>query len=479
MKAADAIEGEQARPPSGRLAASRPSRSRQTAQRFGAITAARVVSLCATLIQLPLLTGALTPSQYAVVAAAIASAIYVSFASVEPAALAFQRFPGSQSSKDAYAWAQRRLLVAAPVACMATILFGLATDAVGVCVAAAGWGLGLAWMRLVSTAWLMWDAPWRYALASMVSTVLRTAALCLLVTVEVRPDIAVGAAGLLSALAAIAVRPRVRGVTKAAIDAPRWFGLSLAVSSLAVGALTGIDKVLIPLLVDSHAAGRYSAMSNLSAYSLGAFFGILTAAVFPALLRSWEAQEHQAVLKQLRSTTIFSLWLSVVSASVVFLWGETVLAAVLGPAYVDVAILGAMLIGAGLFTAGQLAANLFQFRLATRSLQYRSWTGALATIAFVCLGAFTAGAAGAAAGLLIGMTTYAVVIQWSSGIGVAVQSTSLISSGIGLLLVWGDAGTIPGLLGLTLSGGWLLVWGLRRLQGGRAAITTQRQVPRQ
>jgi hypothetical protein len=315
-------------------------------------------------------------------------------------------------------------------------------------VAAAGWGVGLAWMRLVSTAWLMWDEPWRYTVCSTLSTVLRTAALCGLVAVGTRPEVAVAVAGLMSAIAAVAVRPHVRGVPRGGDEGPRLLGLSLAASSLAVGALQGLDKVLLPLVTSAHEAGRYAAMSNLSAYSLGAFFSILSATVFTPLLRLWEADEHAAVLRRLRSAMTVTLGLSALVASLVLLCGAP---ALVGPDYMDVSVLAALLVGTGLLTCAQFTAFLYQFRLATTALQVRSWLAAGVTIPLLLVGGRVAGEDGAAAAMVAGLAVYALGLQFRSGMGVASTVATAPVVALGLAAVSGADRILVGVGGLAVA----------------------------
>jgi O-antigen/teichoic acid export membrane protein len=385
-------------------------------QRFGAITVARLIGLAATLVQLPLLTSSLEPAQYALVAAAIASGAYVSLASVEPATLAFQRFPGTAEARGSYARAQRQLLLSTPVVLAGVLVVGLLVDVLWVCAAAAGWGLGLAWMRLTSTAWLMWDAPWRYAYCLTGSTVLRTATLCGAVLAGVPPEIAVASAGLLSAFVALALRPRVFAGDVPDQVAPVSLGVSLAVSSLAVAVLQGADKVILPMVADAHSAGQYAAMSNLTAYSLTAVLGVVSTAFFAPTLRLWEEGAQTTAVRRVDLAASATLGFGAFACSGALLVGEW-LTLVVGAAYLDVRVLAALMTAAALLAAGQFHGWLYQFRLTTTSLQRRSWLAALLMTALLVPGGAMGGERGAAAAVVVGCAIYAIALQQGNSAG--------------------------------------------------------------
>jgi hypothetical protein len=288
-----------------------------------------------------------------------------------------------------------------------------------------------------------------------VSTVLRTAALCGLVAVGARPEVAIAIAGVLSAASAVAVRPRVRGVPVEDDGTPRWLGTSLAVSSLAVSALQGIDKVLLPLVTNAHDAGRYAAMSNLSTYSLGALFSIVSATVFAPMLRLWDGGEHGAALHRLRSASMAALGSSVFVASVLLLSGRAALNAIVGEDYVDPRVLAALLIETGLMTSGQFAVYLYQFRLHTRALQARSWAAALLTTSFVVVGGRLGGSSGAAAAMVAGLAVYALLLQFRSGTGAASAIATALVATLGTAAALGADPVAVGAVGIVV-GGWLL-----------------------
>jgi hypothetical protein len=414
---------------------------------MGAVSVARVISLIATLVQLPVLTSSLDPSQYALVAGAIASGGYVSLASAEAATLGFQRFPGGILARGTYARAQRQILLAMPAVVVGVVVVGQAVDALWLCTAIVGWGVGLAWMRLVSTAWLMWDRPWRYAYCLTASTVLRTCGLVGLVLVGARPELAVGVAGLLSATAAVLMRPRLVDACAEAVGAPRWLGTSLAVSSLAVASLQGLDKVLLPLVGDPHAAGRYAAMSNLTTYTLGAILGIMSTAVFAPVLREWDRGDGDRAIGLLRTAGWTTLGLASLAGSVALVLGDQLVPLVVQPEYVEADVLAGLMVAAGVLTCGQLSAWLYQFRLATVALQIRSWTAAVLATGLLLAAGATGGERGAAAAAVAGATAYAVFLQMGSGMGpTTVVATGLVGAlGLGLVsgggvAVWGSAG---------------------------------------
>src|SRR5690625_428483 len=91
------------------------------------IAVARVVSMVCALVQLPLLTRSLYPSVYALLVGAISTSTYYSLAAGDPAALAFQRFPGSISTGSRYNFDSRQLASSLAIGALLLVLAGVAT----------------------------------------------------------------------------------------------------------------------------------------------------------------------------------------------------------------------------------------------------------------------------------------------------------------------------------------------------------------
>jgi O-antigen/teichoic acid export membrane protein len=173
-----------------------------------AVGSARVVSLIAAAVQLPLLTRMLEPGDYGKLAVAIALATHASvFTNVHT--LAFQRFPGSARERTNYSYASRRVYgtaaVIAVVLVAAGYLFGSSWRyGFGI----AGWAFGLAASRFVATAWLGWLEPWSYAGSLAASTAVRTVALVVLVALTGDADLSLAVAGLACGATALLTGPR-------------------------------------------------------------------------------------------------------------------------------------------------------------------------------------------------------------------------------------------------------------------------------
>lgn len=375
------------------------------------ILVARLVSMLAAFVQLPLLTRELGPAGYALVAAAIASGTYVSLLAAEPTTLAFQRFAGSPTEMVSYAAARRTLTKVAPVVTVVVLSLGALTGYFWVCFAAVGWGLSLAVSRFVSTAWLMWDLPWRYSVNLMASTATRTIVLCTLVVAGVRPDVSVAVAGLASCVVALVLGPRVGGVVGR--DTP-WtfrFGLALAVSSTAVTVLQVADKIVVPFLLRPAEAGRYAAMANLATLSLGAVLGVLATALYPGVVRAWEGGMHRRAASLQSNAMALVLLVTGACAAAVLVVGESLGDLVLGPGFVDGQVLAALVFGVGLLSLGQYGSWSFQLRLETTTMQVRAWVAAAVGVGALVLGTAVLGIDGAGLAAVAGGGAYAFLMH--------------------------------------------------------------------
>lgn len=168
-----------------------------------AVATARIASLLAAAIQLPLLTRLLPPDDYAFVAAALAMATYVSLLSGDATTLAFRRFPGSFDDRGNYAFGIRRIRNGFLAAALLVLTVGWLLSRWDLALAVTGWAAGLVGMRYVSTAWIMWQRGWWYAGNLMASTTARTAVLLCLLFTGSSTYMAVAAAGATSCCVAV------------------------------------------------------------------------------------------------------------------------------------------------------------------------------------------------------------------------------------------------------------------------------------
>ncbi|WP_348788967.1 hypothetical protein [Leifsonia sp. NPDC080035] len=382
-----------------------------------AVGTARVFSLVCAAVQLPLLTALLTPAEYSLVALAIAVSTYFSLVTAEPMILAFQRYPGSRDDRGTYRYALTR-------SSAALLGFGIAIVAVAIFIgewrtalAIVGWGIGMAVTRLVSTAWLMWADPWRYAVNLMVSTGVRTAGLVGLIVVGVEGALAIAIAGVASALATLALSPKVRGVI--APRRPPWtwqFGMHLAAASLAVTVLTSASLVMLPAFVSKTEVGRFAAMTQIATLTCGAVLGLILTVAYPALRRLWD-DGHRAV-----ATTRLAFLAEVclgcaLGAIAVFTFGNFwIVRLVVGTDYLDGAIIPALTLGTALASMGQLSGWYHQFQFEAAVVSRRTWIAAVAGVVITAAGAWVLGTTGAAAGVTLGFLVYFLLLQWRTGL---------------------------------------------------------------
>jgi len=396
-----------------------------------AVATARVFSLVCTAVQLPLLTKLLSPSEYSLVALAIAISTYFTLVTAEPVTLAFQRFPGDRSDRGNYRYALTRSTLALILVGGATVgvalLFGQWREALAV----VGWGIGLAVVRLVSTAWLMWADPWRYAANLMVSTGVRTAGLVGLVIAGVDPWLAIALAGLASAIATLVISPRVSGVAR--IGKPPWtwqFGVHLAMASLAVTLLTSIGLVTLPAFVTKTEVGRFAAMTQLATLTCGAVLGLVSTVAYPTLRKWWD--EGQAELTSRRLIWLSELCLAAALVSIAaFSAGDYWLAtAVVGPQYADGPLLPALLLSSALATMGQLSGWFHQFQFHAARVSRRTWASAAVGIVATVAGSGWFGITGTAVGGMFGFLVYYLVLRWRTklGTGIAVAAVTIASA---------------------------------------------------
>jgi O-antigen/teichoic acid export membrane protein len=383
-----------------------------------AVGTARVFSLVCTAIQLPLLTNFLSPSEYSQVALAIAISTYFTLVTAEPVTLAFQRFPGDRSDRGTYRYALTRstfalILVGATTVGVA-LIFGQWKEALAV----VGWGIGLAVVRLVSTAWLMWADPWRYAANLMLSTGVRTVGLVGLVIAGADASLAIAVAGLASAVATLIVSPRIRSVIP--IRKPPWtwqFGVHLAAASLAVTILTSVGLVLLPFFVSRTEVGRFAAMTQLATLTCGAVLGLVSTVAYPALRRLWDEghiQMTSARLAWLSELCLATALLAIAAFSAGEYWLPGV---VVGRAYLDTAILPALVLSSALATMGQLSGWYHQFQFHAARVSRRTWGSAIVGVIATAAGAAIFGTAGAAVGGMLGFLVYYLALRWRTNLG--------------------------------------------------------------
>lgn len=375
-----------------------------------AVSVARIFSLVAAAAQLPILTRLLTPAEFAIAAAAIAAASYVSLAAAEAPSLAFQRFPGSAVTRTNFAFARRQAVRTTCLITLLAIVTGLSTGHLPVAAAALGWGLGLATMRFVSTAWLMWGAPWRYSLTLIASTGIRTTLLLVLTGGGLDVSYAICGAGLASAAVGALLSPRGRDTASGVRPWPRYIGLSLATASAALGIITTVDRIVLPQISDPAAAGQYAAMATVASLSVGAFLGLMGTALFPRVLAMWDSGDHRGALRWTSQLTVLSGTIAISASLVTLLVGPDVLAWLVGAAYVDVPVAACLLAASGLYGMAQQLSWRHNLRLEAARIRNACLIAAMCNIVLLLILAPYAGTRGAAAATAAAFFAYALLV---------------------------------------------------------------------
>lgn len=399
-----------------------------------AVAAARVFSLLCAAVQLPALTAHLHPSEYSVVAVAIAIAAYFSLLSAEPVILAFERFPGSNNDRTTYRYALSRtgayLCLAALLVVAGAHLLGYTTIAIGF----VGWAIGISVNRLISLAWLMWEQPWQYAWNLMVGTGTRTAVLVGLILAGWDPLLSLGIAGAASAAAALLLSPRLHRAASGARNTGRpWslgFGVNLALAQFAFTVLTNGSLLVLAAFVPSERVGSYAVMMQVSALTSGAVLGLALAVSYPPLRRAWDTGARASV--QARLSALQQLCLVVAAAFVFtcFVGDSFLLRLVLPDEFLDQAVLAPLIVSTAVAAMGGMASWHHQLELRAGRVARRtivaSVIGLGLTVALTALFQESGAALGTAGAFLI----YLAIMQSgtrlpTSTVGLAVTATML------------------------------------------------------
>lgn len=439
-----------------------------------AVAVARVFSLVCAAVQLPLMTRMLEPAEFGVVSVAIAAATYFSLVSAEPTVLGFQRFPGSRDTNGNYWFASRRIAVCSALAALGVILVGAVLHNVMLSIAIVAWGTGIAVNRLVSTAWLMWGEPWRYAANLVIATGVRTLALVLPIAWGADASLAVSLAGVATALAALTIAPSRRGGQPDTLRPWTWrLSLNLGLASLAFTLLMNAPLVMAPLLIGPDDVGRYAATSQVVMYSSAAILGLLLTVLYPDLRRRWDDGAHDDV--RLRIRGLAESFLLVACGAILALsagdsWGPRLIVGDLG----QTEAVAAITLSSALGSIGMLASWERQFELRVSQVNARAWIAALCGVAATLIAAMSLGVAGVVIGYSVGYLIYFLVQASGSQVSASLRIGSSV-----LLLVACVHATTPNIL----TAGWLsaiilvatisligmLIWRVRvwkRMEGG-------------
>lgn len=396
---------------------------------LGPVAFSRLVSMACALVQLPILTRSLEPLDYAIVVAAISTATYFSLVVGDPTTLSFQRFPGTINQRENFNYASRRLGIAigigAAVLTLASIITGEYERFLGVL----GWGAGLASMRFISTAWLMWKKPWKYALNLAMSTVLRTTTLVILVLIGASPLISLAAAGAVSLAVAILLgaKPKWRGLAIPPVAPwPRGMGVSLVFGSLGMTVLQTYDTIIVPSLVAEAQAAQYAAMHQAATLTITAALGVITTTFAPIALTHWSEGRRARTLELTNVVILASSTIAIVACTTVMLGGDQVVGAIIGHEYVDRTLCITMICIGALQAIGLQLSWIHRFTLKVARVRNVSLVCAILAVSLTPLAALSAGAQGVAMSMLGIHMLYVLGMVRETGIARSVTVVTLL-----------------------------------------------------
>lgn len=378
-----------------------------------AVAVARLSSLVFAAAQLPLLTRLLSPSEYSSVALAIAIAAYFSLLSAESIILGFQRFPGSNEERSNYSYAITRMITAVVIAGLLVVGAGYLLGRVEISAAFAGWGVGLAVNRVVSTGWLMWGRPWQYAWNLIGGTGARTAVLLILILAGWNPLLSLGIAGLASAAAALVLSPRIR-VSKITWKSRPWpfsFGINLALASLAYTVLTNGNLLLLTAFVASDRVGKYAAMSQVAALSSGAVLGLVLTVAYPRLRLAWDKGHRAKVHAELVTLQLGCLFVASATIALLYVANHFLLKLIVREQFVDGGVLALLIMATAFAAMGQIESWNLQFQLEAGKVARGTGAAALIGILITLGLASVFREQGAAIGATIGFLAYLVILS--------------------------------------------------------------------
>lgn len=388
-----------------------PSRVSKVSSAATAILIARIASIAAGAIQLPIIAHMLSKAEFSTVSSGIALSVIVGLIGFESTILAFQRFPKDKANRDSYTFSFRRLLIFTLSLLLPLTMLALIGGDVTLLMSIACWGCGLAWVRFVSTAWLMWNAPWKYSLSLIVSTSIRTILFVGGVALHLGPEISLCVGGLGSMLATFVVSPKPKGLIKSLpLPWPKYFGLSLALASTGVTILSGVDKMFAPWIIGKVQAAQYLAMSTLATLTLGSILSIINTTYFPRVIHSWsKAAPHEVsreILLAFRSTVI----LSCSTILITLVLGNSVLRYIFPEHLINIKLLLSIYTATSCIAIGLLYSWVFQLHSNAALLRSFSLYAALLSTLIVPIMGFALGAKGLAIGMILGGSAYACLL---------------------------------------------------------------------
>lgn len=411
-----------------------------------AVVLARLASLGAAAIQLPLLARLLSPSDFTFTMAAVAASAYVSLLAFEPTSLAFQRFAGTGENRSNYVFGLGQLTKYAVLLGLIISIAGVVVDKLDFALALVGWGFGLGSMRFVSTAWLMWEMPWRYSLNIVASTLIRTSSLLALILTGSNPMLAVACAGFSSTVIAVLLGPTRKAAARGSRPWPKWLGASLATASVGVTVIQSSDRLIVPAVVGATAAAGYAAMASLASLTLGSVLSTMNTVMYPRVVNPWHRGDAAKAFDGIRFAWITAVGAIAIAFACAVCFPILAEFAV-GEELAQPPILAGLLCAVGLYGLGLLASWTFHLSLATSALRNRSLFTAALTVAGLVLGATLGGTQGAVVGMIAGSLTYctALLVHGSGAFPYQMAACCVAAAGSWVVLVPWDF-RLPSLL---------------------------------
>lgn len=405
--------------------------SRRAMGAGAAVAVARIFSLLMAALQLPVLARSLTPTDFAAASVVIAAAAYFSLATAEPHTLAFQRHPGSPEAIENFSIAARRIFAWSAVGIVVAVIGGALTRSLEVSLATAGWGLGMAVTRLVSTAWLSWLKPWHYSFNLMASTGVRTGILLLLLLTDAPVWVALMSAGMASAAAAIVVGPPLWKLFVRRTARPPWtlaFGLNLTIASLFYAVLTNVSLLVLPALASSRDVAPFAAMLQVSTISAGAILGLVVTTMYPYVRAGWDAGFKALTRNRLDGVAVGIVSLTLVSASALTAGDGLIAKAIVGHGLTRADLLTVMVAGLMFASLGMIENWKHQLMLRSGTVAVRGLiAAAIGVTGSVVLPVLMAPSLGAAFAFLLGFLAYYCAMAWGNdrtNTGVAISLTA-------------------------------------------------------
>lgn len=392
------------------------------------------------LAQLSALARILPPSEFALVASAIAISAYLQISS-EPAILGYQRLGRHHRSEDfdpsgPRASAAGFLLLWSGFVPVGVVIVALSIGQPLTGLAVAAWAVSLVQIRWVSIQYLNWSDQQGFATTTLVNSLARTSAM--ISAAWVLQD---GAATLLAGALGAWLVTFVGGPTlRPLVLAPGRYrslmsvGLPLTLSAVAVTSLTNWPTLVGSRELTTEVFAAFAAQSGLASAAYGASIGFMLVFGFPRAKVAWDTgygqAAHQVVTRYLGYLALGSALL----AGIFLFFGEDVTRALLGATYAGRVVPTSVIAVSTLASVSVVASWLLQLNFEQRRLGTIDVSAALAQIPVVWAGTVHFGLPGLLAAMALAQGARAVATVFMSGTTGRWRALLLISFALALLV---------------------------------------------